>query len=277
MAVLAGRRLPAHVDAQGQARPGPRLGGGRRATPRHRGRQRRAGGAVPAGAGRSGPRSSGGIGTSAPPTPSQPRGPASSDPATRPATTRRRRASIPPGAGRIGRPAGTGSARVRSPHTPPGRGHRPSPGRRRRTRRRRSSHRPDRPAARPGTAIGRRRRTMAARPGGSPCASTGAPARGHGERRRAAPASPGWTAGRSVARSAAGPWDRPEPRLRTRRAGRRPRSTRPRASDDRLLPRGRSLADRHPGGHCILRPPSRWRWRWPTVCPPSAPALMTSR
>ena len=32
-----------------------------------------------------------------------------------------------------------------------------------------------------------------------------------------------------------------------------------------------------PGGQCIARPPSRCRWMWNTVCPPSRLQFITSR
>ena len=41
---------------------------------------------------------------------------------------------------------------------------------------------------------------------------------------------------------------------------------------------GRQLNRRaYPGGHCICRPPSRWKCRWSTVWPPSSPQLTTTR
>ena len=46
------------------------------------------------------------------------------------------------------------------------------------------------------------------------------------------------------------------------------------AGGDRV---GEALGDRHPGGQVIARPPSRWRCRWKTLCPASAPTLVTIR
>src|SRR5207249_7805270 len=49
------------------------------------------------------------------------------------------------------------------------------------------------------------------------------------------------------------------------------------APGDEDLDLGGRLGGHQPGGHLIPRPPSRWKWRWGTLCPASGPTFVTSR